>query len=413
MSNHDRVIVSKTPLRRSHRKARTGCAVCKRRRIKCDEGKPGCQKCRQFGVDCSYSQLSPGMPDQGWTFLINGGPGPHQGRGRPRSSNWSTSTLTLFKSPSCPSTSRTFPPYSPETIQSYRLLFDCLTWSGDAAVVSSREDVAAKVLHPVILDFCRCSIASHLARLQPQQQSHFQGMARRLSSSGIRGLVAMLPSVDVHNCQAVFAAAVLVSITTLAYGPQPGEYLLFCNSGFPLWLGLFQGIKSILGEVGVSQVFSGPLSGFLCRPEQVDKPYASRKHLRYVDWVDQFIQLRTYVETSDDLYCTENLQALGSLQMCYEAIWGRPDGTCKSHTRNQMVFIWIYYLRDDFVQRLQEKKPIPLLIFAYFTVPMKTLGNFWFISGWPDHILSGVRAAIDEAHHSWLQWPLQILKDMG
>jgi hypothetical protein len=238
-------------------------------------------------------------------------------------------------------------------------------------------------------------------------------MARRLSSSGIRGLVAMLPSVDVHNCQAVFAAAVLVSITTLAYGPQPGEYLLFCNSGFPLWLGLFQGIKSILGEVGVSQVFSGPLAGFLCRPEQVDKPYASRRHLRYVDWVDQFNHLRTYVETSDDPHHTENLEALGSLQMCYEAIWGRPDGTSNSHTRNRMVFIWIYYLRDDFVRRLQEKKPIPLLIFAYFTVPMKTLGNFWFISGWPDHILSGVRAAIDEAHHSWLYWPLQVLEDMG
>ncbi|KAI9039039.1 Zn(II)2Cys6 transcription factor [Aspergillus affinis] len=40
--------------RRAHRKSRGGCAKCKERRIKCDETKPHCLRCRKHGVDCFY-----------------------------------------------------------------------------------------------------------------------------------------------------------------------------------------------------------------------------------------------------------------------------------------------------------------------------------------------------------------------
>lgn len=35
-----------------HRKTRTGCATCKRRRVKCDEQRPKCSKCIRAGVKC-------------------------------------------------------------------------------------------------------------------------------------------------------------------------------------------------------------------------------------------------------------------------------------------------------------------------------------------------------------------------
>ncbi|KAH7389148.1 hypothetical protein BKA64DRAFT_130976 [Cadophora sp. MPI-SDFR-AT-0126] len=33
-------------------KVRTGCKTCKRRKVKCDEGKPGCLRCLKFGTEC-------------------------------------------------------------------------------------------------------------------------------------------------------------------------------------------------------------------------------------------------------------------------------------------------------------------------------------------------------------------------
>lgn len=40
--------------RRAHKKSRRGCPSCKLRRVKCDERKPACRNCRDFGVACTY-----------------------------------------------------------------------------------------------------------------------------------------------------------------------------------------------------------------------------------------------------------------------------------------------------------------------------------------------------------------------
>ncbi|CEL10966.1 hypothetical protein ASPCAL14073 [Aspergillus calidoustus] len=45
------------PPLRSHRKSRTGCLVCKKRRVKCDESGNPCANCSFRGLDCAYAEL--------------------------------------------------------------------------------------------------------------------------------------------------------------------------------------------------------------------------------------------------------------------------------------------------------------------------------------------------------------------
>ncbi|KAL4922140.1 hypothetical protein BDW62DRAFT_172996 [Aspergillus aurantiobrunneus] len=40
--------------RRTHKKSRNGCVVCKSRRVKCDERKPSCLRCENYGASCLY-----------------------------------------------------------------------------------------------------------------------------------------------------------------------------------------------------------------------------------------------------------------------------------------------------------------------------------------------------------------------
>ncbi|KAL4786422.1 hypothetical protein BJX76DRAFT_118170 [Aspergillus varians] len=40
--------------RRTHKKSRNGCLICKSRRVKCDERKPGCLRCENYGASCIY-----------------------------------------------------------------------------------------------------------------------------------------------------------------------------------------------------------------------------------------------------------------------------------------------------------------------------------------------------------------------
>lgn len=46
--------------RKAHKKSRSGCRNCKMRRVKCDEAKPECEHCLDFGVSCNYD---PKIPD--------------------------------------------------------------------------------------------------------------------------------------------------------------------------------------------------------------------------------------------------------------------------------------------------------------------------------------------------------------
>jgi len=40
----------------SHRKSRQGCRNCKLRKIKCDESRPSCAKCQNYGILCNYDR---------------------------------------------------------------------------------------------------------------------------------------------------------------------------------------------------------------------------------------------------------------------------------------------------------------------------------------------------------------------
>ncbi|KAH6668311.1 hypothetical protein B0J14DRAFT_159287 [Halenospora varia] len=48
---------SPTTPRRSHTKSRTGCAMCKRRHIRCDETLPQCKNCTKYSCRCPYQDL--------------------------------------------------------------------------------------------------------------------------------------------------------------------------------------------------------------------------------------------------------------------------------------------------------------------------------------------------------------------
>jgi len=47
--------------RKAHKKSRKGCQNCKLRRVKCDETRPKCTKCINYGVSCSYDLKAPDL----------------------------------------------------------------------------------------------------------------------------------------------------------------------------------------------------------------------------------------------------------------------------------------------------------------------------------------------------------------
>lgn len=54
-----KVSITSTGKRKFHNKSKNGCDNCKRRRVKCDEGKPLCQKCVNMKLECVYTPRQP------------------------------------------------------------------------------------------------------------------------------------------------------------------------------------------------------------------------------------------------------------------------------------------------------------------------------------------------------------------
>lgn len=65
--NHLRIQVSdnRKKTRKYHHKTRTGCFACREKHLKCDEGKPACQRCVRAGIECKRSNLPDGRLGKG------------------------------------------------------------------------------------------------------------------------------------------------------------------------------------------------------------------------------------------------------------------------------------------------------------------------------------------------------------
>lgn len=53
-----------TRKRKAHKKSRLGCRNCKLRRVKCNESRPMCGQCLEFGVICNYDPTIPDLQPQ-------------------------------------------------------------------------------------------------------------------------------------------------------------------------------------------------------------------------------------------------------------------------------------------------------------------------------------------------------------
>ncbi|KAK3343262.1 hypothetical protein B0H65DRAFT_590158 [Neurospora tetraspora] len=119
------------PIRRAHRKSRTGCTACKARKIKCDEHHPSCINCISHGLQCPFLSMKANLPP----------------RPRPQSQTASPVTQSQFQSPSPVSPPRqpSPPPPSIPTNPSYHPI------SGVNNPIENNDDDPLPTLHLLLL----------------------------------------------------------------------------------------------------------------------------------------------------------------------------------------------------------------------------------------------------------------------
>ena len=165
------------------------------------------------------------------------------------------------------------------------------------------------------------------------------------------------------------------------------------------WLLLFRGMNSILDTNRdlLHHKDLAPLFQISIRHVNQQQP-SGNEHLRELR---ELIVANASKDPDLQLY----LKALEDLSKSFPAV--SMPGIRAVQLSPQAVFVWLYRISDDFVQLLQRRRPIPLVILTYFCVLLNDLGSFWWTKGWAEHLLLEASVSLEEEYRMWIRWPME------
>lgn len=184
----------------------------------------------------------------------------------------------------------------------------------------------------------------------------------------------------------------------MAVGPKKGDFLLFSDTGMAEWRMLFKGVRCIIEanpwiinsselapmfEVSIRQLASTPSNN----------PHLLALHDNIVATVTDKGKLGIYLE------------AVSGLQKVFPM--EPPEGNRGAPNTSQQAFTWLYKVEDSFVECLQRREPVALVVLAYFCVLLNDMGSTWWVAGWVDHLMSEIHDSLHGEHKMWLRWPVQ------
>ncbi|PWY78990.1 hypothetical protein BO83DRAFT_356529 [Aspergillus eucalypticola CBS 122712] len=429
--------------RKGHRKSRLGCKNCKRRRVKCDEIKPHCTNCLRHSIECDYSSQPQTDPNSTPPSQQSDSVSPPSRDPSTDSYTFYSSTPTNFRPPkrghgtSHTSEPDPTPPNNDLVKRPFQytaldmLLFHHFSTSPEltGAQPKARQQLSQIAFaHHYVMHILLAFSGFHLVRRSDDQrwsqslgfaESEIYTEAERHFNVAVRDVSAILPHLDRNNSPAMYVSAIFIFISSLARGPQPGEYLAFRSDGDPGHLFLFLGVRSVFelcsGDMPTS-VFaihgednnSAPASKDPRSETQGDgSESTSQRRTKLEDYRHHLETYRALLMTSipiEDPRLPIYLQTLDRLGDSLDTIMGPDTQGTMGMALFPLVFAWLYQLPDAVVGDLQRREPVALIMFAFFLYLLDRLDHVWFICGWPRHILDGVRGHLDTGYLVYIEW---------
>ena len=129
----------------------------------------------------------------------------------------------------------------------------------------------------------------------------------------------------------------------------------------------------------------------------------------------EILWLRHYIDEvfAADIKGTIYVGALDQLHVAFDTVYLDPNTNASdgSSDYSHKIFRWLYRLSKEFINCLEGKESIALVILAYFTVLMRDLEEYWFMKGWRRHVMEGICRFIEERDRRWVEWPLRELDE--
>lgn len=274
------------------------------------------------------------------------------------------------------------------------------------------------------------------------RQDMYLQLARAEHGMALREIATALSEASAENCSAIYISAALIFLYAWACPRQPGDIFLVSGEvGAADWVFLLRGIRSIM-EAWRDELLRGPFSPMIRKgqdrvggtnPVMLTSPawlvtaeHAQLVYLRrtvmqaaagedaqtaaaYQRSIDRLERsyCYTYYRSTNPVSTPSN----GSSPADDDAIqrYGNLAAAVPGPALTSNVYYWLYCMEDGFIDLIVQRKPLALVVFAYFCVLLRFLSSCWWMQGWTTHLLQEIWDLLDEEHRLWIRWPIEEL----
>ncbi|KAI0376826.1 hypothetical protein F5Y04DRAFT_265583 [Hypomontagnella monticulosa] len=376
--------------RRPHAKTRTGCRVCKSRKVKCDETRPSCRNCLRRGISCDFNvsaERSPHAVSNGTGQTPNGG----------QAASPADITITHQPTPD-----GWFNALDLELLHHFTTS-TCFTFSSEPMVRNFWRVNVPRMgfTYHYVLKSILSIAALHLARSKPNRRDILieQAMVHQNASSSM--VLPVLNEISSSDSIPIFFFSMLTTYITLGSPKDSDNLLVVSNGVMPEWLFLLRGMRSVI-EINENSMHSVLTLGFI---------FDSGRRLNEI-WDSTILpehegikelegNINLYVKDPQKL--DDLTHAVDSLRRCFAFSYG----SFTDDQRLRGAFMWLFKLRDGFVSLLKERDSEALCVLAFFCVLLQRLDYNWWIEGWGVHLVGRIYSALDEGYRLWIRWPME------
>ncbi|KAI0902046.1 hypothetical protein F4806DRAFT_445498 [Annulohypoxylon nitens] len=382
------------PTRRPHAKTRTGCRVCKSRKVKCDETRPSCRNCLRRGISCDFA-ASAGSTNP--ASDVNGS-----------SNSGQTPIVNQIPSPAATSVNNS-PPVDWFDILDLELLHHfttstCFTFSTEPMVRNYwRVNVPRMGFsYQYVLKGVLSLAALHLAKFKPQRRDILTERAMIHQNASSSMALPVLNDIHSENSVPILFFSMLTMFNAFASPKESSDLLVASNGAMPQWLHLFRGMRSVVALNG--EVMSSILSlGFIFDSgRQMGQVWRSMIPPEHEGLKELETTIRMYVKDAQKLEVLAH-----SIDELKRAFAFTHSTNVADDQRVRGVFMWLFGIRDEFTQLIKEHDNEALSVLSFFCVLLKRLDYIWWIEGWGIHLIERICSVLDEGYRLWIQWPIE------
>ncbi|KAL1962559.1 hypothetical protein VTN77DRAFT_9434 [Rasamsonia byssochlamydoides] len=387
------------PPRLNHKKSRTGCQLCRLRRVKCDEVHPVCGHCRRHNVPCDYDRFRPvqiasSQPqprNPGDDRTVHSQDGPSEARRLTRSSRHLLE-LRLFHHFTT-QTSQTLPTATePKLAQIWR------------------EYVPQLALqHTALLDVIYSLAALHLA-LSESPTKELIDAHRDYMDSALKGHRQDVCHINSSNMDAVWFTSCLVRSLVFAalqerkiepYTP-PREWLQIASTAAPTFVAVWERAKADPKAEAHRTMTMFKDSAFAIDPQAV---FRDANRQRFAHLLERALPRDQCEAWNDDIReaYEHALNYLGAIQLAIDA-----GESSKQMSLRLIGFASIVPPR--FIDLVLDGQPRALVVLAHFFALMAGYTDHWCIGSTPRREILGIQTVLPQEWQPLMRWPVSVCK---